>query len=81
MEVMVLVVLAAALVAVGLVVAAVAVVARQVRALASQVRTASARLAPLVEELQAEQATTELELDALQRRREGRSARDGEPRR
>jgi len=74
-EVMVLVVLAAAVVAVGLVVAALIVLVRQLRVMAAQLRAARERIAPLVEELQAEQATTELELDALQRRRTGRSAR------
>lgn len=72
---MVLVVLAAAVVAVGLVVAALIVLVRQLRVMAAQLRAARERIAPLVEELQAEQATTELELDALQRRRTGRSAR------
>jgi hypothetical protein len=65
--------LAFAVVSVGMVVVAVVALRRSVKDLTDAGRQASERIAPLAEELQAEQAVTQLEVEALQRRSENRS--------
>jgi uncharacterized membrane protein len=69
--------LALVVVALGMVVVAVVVLLRAVRGLKEAGEVAGERIGPLVEELQAEQAVTAIELEALQRnaaaRREVRS--------
>lgn len=73
---MVVVALTAAVLAVGLVVVSAMMVWRSVRSLRATVDTARGRLGPLSDELAAEQATLQLELDGLQRRMSG-DRRDG----
>lgn len=68
--------LAIAVAAAGMVAVAVVSLVRSVKALTEAARQASARLAPLTEELRSEQAVTQLELDALQRRRRELDRRD-----
>ncbi len=60
--------LAFAVVSLGVVVVAVLSLRRSVKALTEAGRQASARIAPLADELRSEQAVTQLELEALQRR-------------
>ena len=71
MAVMVVVALAAAMIALGLVVTAVVVLWRAGRDLVHRGGDAVARLTPLRDELLAEQATFQLETDALGRRLRG----------
>lgn len=75
MATMVLVSLAAALFAVGLVVVSAALVWRSVGALRQTLATVRVRVGPYRDELTAEQATLQLELDGLRRRWQGTRGR------
>jgi hypothetical protein len=66
-DVFVLVALALAVLALGAVVVAGVALVRAVKELSGAARAAGERVAPLTDELRAEQAVTLLEVDALQR--------------
>lgn len=74
MAAMVVLAMAAATLATGLVVVAAVVAWQAITDLRQGMAAARQRLAPLTDELLAEQATLQLETDALARRRSGRRA-------